>query len=364
MQNIIIYILWGTFGIQMFYFLYFYFRIIFRVKKKQLKDNNKAVSVIISAKNEADNLKNFLPKILNQNYTKFEIIVINDASGDETLNVLNEFAEKYKQLKIINITRSLGKKNAVTKGIEASKYDFLLFTDADCYPVSENWILSMIQGFDNNSEIVLGYGAYEYEKSFLNKLIRFDTLFIAMKYLSFAKAGFPYMGVGRNLAYKKSLFINNKGFNSHKNILSGDDDLFVSEVANKKNVAFVTTISGITKSVPKKTWKELLHQKTRHLTTGVKYKFIHKILLGIEVFSQLIFYLSLIYLCLLQVSVYQALILYFVRLIFLIYLSVKFSKVLNEKKNIIFIPIFDVLIPLLNLYAAISNRFIKKSTWK
>jgi len=358
------YTLWITFIIQLFYFVYFYFRLIFSPKNNQLKNIDKGVSIIISAKNEAENLKNFLPKILKQNYQNFEIVVINDASEDDTLKVLNEFAEQNKHLKIVSIKEGLGKKNAITKGIETSKYDYLLFTDADCYPISNNWIKSMMQKFNNKTEIVLAYGAYESKKGFLNKLIRFDTQNIALKYLSFAKAGFAYMGVGRNLAYKKLLFYKNRGFNSHKDILSGDDDLFVNEVANKKNVAIVTSFDSITKSIPKKTWKELLHQKRRHLSTGVKYKFSHKILLSFEVFSSLFFYLSFIYLLIAQTFVYQVLILYLFRILALTFISIQVSKVLNEKRNTIFISIFDVLIPLINLYAFISNIFIKKRTWK
>jgi len=367
MQNIIVYTLWVSFGIQIFYFAFFYFRVFIKKNKPQGKYSNEAVSIIISAKNEYENLKLFLPKVLNQDYHTFEVVVINDASEDDTFKILNEFSEKYSNLKIINIDiNSLeeGKKNALTKGINASKYEYLIFTDADCYPTSNKWVESIMNTFAEETEIVLGYGGYETDKNFLNKLIRFETVFIALKYMSFAKVGIPYMGVGRNLAYKKSTFIRNNGYDSHKHIISGDDDLFIREVANKKNTTITLNKNSFTKSIPKKKLKSFLHQKRRHLTTGIKYKILHKILLGTEVFSLLIFYLSIVFSFLLQSIGIIAYMLYFIRLILLIIILLSFSKILNEKVNTFFIPIFDVLTPIINLYSSLSNIFIKTIKWK
>ena len=364
MQKVFLYLLWVSFGIQLFYFLYFYFRIIFISNKKQINIPTKPVSVIISAKNEANNLKKFLPKILSQKYTEFEIIVINDASEDNTLEVLNKFAINNSNLKIVNIKKSIGKKNALTKGIETSKNNYLLITDADCYPVSENWISEIMQTFEDKTEVVLAYGAYEQQKGFLNKLICFDTLFIAIKYISYALAGIPYMGVGRNLAYKKDVFIKNKGFNSHKHILSGDDDLFVQEVANKKNTSVVISKESYTKSIPKKTWKEFFTQKRRHLTTGVKYKLIHKILFATDEISKLVFYTSLLLLLYFKMFNLSIVILYFTRVILLIITSCLMPNSFKGRINLFFIPIFDVLIPIITLTALVSNFFNKRITWK
>lgn len=351
----------------MFYFGYFYLRVFIKKDKQQGKYLKEPISIIISVKNEYENLKLFLPKVLNQDYHSFEVIVINDASEDDTLSILKEFSEKYNNLKIVNVdVNSLGKgkKSALRKGIEASKYEYLLFTDADCFTTSDKWAESIMSAFTEETELVLGYGGYEDDISFLNKLIRFDTVFIALRYMSYAKAGIPYMGVGRNLAYKKSTFLKNNGFNSHKHIISGDDDLFVSEVANNINTEVVINYDSITKSIPEKTWRDLLKQKRRHLTTGVKYKAIHKILLIIEPFSQLIFYLTIAFSLFFKAFIFSAVMFYFIRLLILTLMISSFSKMLKEKRNIIFIPIFDVLIPLINLFASISNIFFKNRTWK
>ncbi len=366
-EKVIIFVLLFSFSIQIFFYLFFYIRVFFISNNTDANNIEKPVSVIISAKNEFKNLKDFLPKVLNQNYPVFQVIVVNDASVDQSSSLLHEFSLKYKHLKVIEIdveSEKQGKKYALTKAIEASKYDYLLFTDADCYPTSENWIKLMMSAFTKKTDIVLAYGAYEQSKGFLNKLIRFDTLFIALKYLSFAKAGLPYMGVGRNLAYRKSCFINNQGFESHIHIKSGDDDLFVNKIANKENTSVSFNFEGITKSIPEKTFKKILKQKRRHLTTGLKYRLIHEVLLGAESFSIVLFYFTIIIALFSDISLVIIGLFYFIKISIQIIIISFFADIVKEKKNLIFIPIFDVLIPAINLYAVISNVFLKNREWK
>jgi hypothetical protein len=157
-------------------------------------------------------------------------------------------------------------------------------------PASEHWVEKMQAAYDENIEIVLGYGAYHKKKGLLNKLIRFETFHTALQYLSYALAGTPYMGVGRNLSYKKSLFIHNKGFSSINHIPSGDDDLFINKTASKKNTAVVIDPDAVTRSIPKTTWSGWLRQKSRHYTTAKYYKPRHKFLLGLYFTTQFIFY--------------------------------------------------------------------------
>ena len=134
------------------------------------------------------------------------------------------------------------KKLALTIGVKAAHYDYLLMTDADCRPESRNWIREMMSGFicgGEQIEVVLGYGAYFEKNTLLSSLINYDTLFIGLQYLGMAAAGYPYMGVGRNLAYKKDTFFKNHGFRGLLNERSGDDDLFVNKVTTRYNTAIV-----------------------------------------------------------------------------------------------------------------------------
>jgi len=233
------------------------------------------VSVVICAKNEADNLTEYLPKILSQEYPEFEVVVVNDCSWDNTEDVLREYGKIFPNLKTILIKEDEyykhGKKFALMVGIKGTKYDHLLFTDGDCYPQSKHWISEMMKGYGTGKEIVIGYGPYIKEKSFLNKLVRFDTFMIGLQYLSAGLANKAYMGVGRNLSYKKDLFFKNKGFATHYHITSGDDDLFVNQAANKGNTTVIIHKDSFTYSVPAKNFKEWSRQKIRHLSTSGLY---------------------------------------------------------------------------------------------
>lgn len=366
--DLILIILLIAFAVQIAFYLFLYTGVIF-FKKKTPSKVLKPLSVIISARNESENLKKFLPNVLNQTYFDFEVIVVNDRSDDDTSVILHEFKHQFENLKIIevdSISESSGKKDALTLGINSSKNEYLVFTDADCYPISKNWLINIYQSYTDKTEIILGYGAYENERGFLNKIIRFETLVIAMQYFSYAVKGFTYMGVGRNLSYKKSIFIRNNGFESHKDLQSGDDDLFVNETSTKENISVCLDKESKTISVPKRTFNEYINQKRRHFQTAFRYKTKHKLLMGLEVFSRLIFYLTLI--CLLVINKWFILVtaLYIIRLLTQYGIIGLFSKKMNEKKISIFIPIFDILIPILNLFAVVGTYFNKDKEikWK
>jgi poly-beta-1,6-N-acetyl-D-glucosamine synthase len=271
-----------------------------RMKKPRLEedDQQRPVSIIICARNEDENLTEFLPKILTQDYPEFEVIVVNDCSWDNTETVIDEFAKIFPNLRKATIKEDAyykhGKKFAMLVGIKAARHNHLVFTDADCYPSGNHWLSEMAKGFTANKTIVLGYGAYEKKKGFLNLLIRFDTFNIAALYLSAGIKRRAYMGVGRNLAYTRDLFFTNKGFSKHYHINSGDDDLFVNEAATPDNTNVCATGEAITYSKPKNTFREWRIQKARHLTTAPHYKSSTKWPIIFNYFSQYLFYLCLI----------------------------------------------------------------------
>ena len=281
--------------IQLFYYLFFFSRLSFYKEKIKTNSRTNAVSVIICARDEAENLAKNLPGALVQEYkTTHEVIVVNDNSFDESKYILEEFKKTFKQLQVVELTQEAkmipGKKFPLSIGIKSSKYEILLLTDADCVPASENWIESMQSIYDDETEIVLGYGAYNKKQGFLNKLIRWETFHAAIQYLSYALAGTAYMGVGRNLSYKKAIFFRHKGFSAHNNIPGGDDDLFISAAATKHNTRINIDKDSFTLSNPPTTWSQWLAQKKRHYTTSKYYKPIHKFLLSLYAFSHFLFY--------------------------------------------------------------------------
>jgi cellulose synthase/poly-beta-1,6-N-acetylglucosamine synthase-like glycosyltransferase len=280
---------------QLFFHWFFFRRVAFFRPKKKEKSQQHPVSVIVCAKDEASNLAKNLPGVLVQTYpSTHEIIVVNHNSQDETKYLLEEFHKTFKGIHIVTLAQEAkgipGKKYPLSMGIKEARHEIVLLTDADCVPASEFWIHKMQDGYDDDTEVVLGYGAYHKKPGFLNKLIRFETFHSALHYFSFALAGMPYMGVGRNLSYKKSLFLNNKGFSSMNHVPGGDDDLFINLVANKRNTRVVIDPEAFTLSEAKKTFSQWIRQKNRHFTTGKYYKPKHKFLLGLYAVSQFLYY--------------------------------------------------------------------------
>ena len=281
--------------VQLFFYLFFYTRVAFFKPKTKKQSQQHPVSVIICARDEDENLARNLPGVLVQQYgSSSEVVVVNDNSMDDSKYILQELKKTFKSMNVVELTQEAklisGKKYPLSIGIREAEHEVLLLTDADCVPASEHWVQKMQDGYGPGTEIVLGYGAYHKKKGLLNKLIRFETFHTALQYLSYALAGIPYMGVGRNLSYRKELFLRNKGFASINHIPSGDDDLFINKVATKTNTAVVIDPDAITRSIPKTTWKGWLRQKSRHYTTAKFYKPKHKFLLGLYFATQFMFY--------------------------------------------------------------------------
>ena len=281
--------------VQIFYYLFFFLRLVLYKATTKTISQTHPVSVIICARDEAANLAKNLPGALVQQYsTTHEVIVVNDNSFDDSKYVLEEFQRKFKQLNIVELKQEAkfipGKKFPLSIGIKTAKYEIVLLTDADCVPASEYWIDKMQQTYDEHTEIVLGYGAFYKKKGILNKIIRWETFHTALQYLSYSLAGLTYMGVGRNLSYKKSVFFRHKGFSAHNHVASGDDDLFINNAATRNNTKINIDKDTFTLSEPAKDWAAWRRQKRRHYSTGRYYRPLHKFLLGLYSLSHFLFY--------------------------------------------------------------------------
>jgi biofilm PGA synthesis N-glycosyltransferase PgaC len=354
-------------AVQVSYYLFVYIRFAM-YRQKTVSHESRPVSVIVCARNEVNNLRKYMAAILEQEYPEYEVIVVNDCSWDESGVFLEELQKKYSHLKVVTIKEQEkyrhAKKFALTLGIKAAKNDVLLFTDADCAPSEKNWLSGMQGAFTGQTEIVLGYGAYSKEKGFLNKMIRFDTFMIALNYFSFALAGMPYMGVGRNLAYLKSLFFRTKGFARHYHLLSGDDDLFVNENATSANTRIEVKPGSFTYSDPKKTFGDWFIQKRRHIGTGKFYKAGHKFLLFMNSFSGILFFASLIALLVMRFDWRIIVSLYAVKLLIelpILYIS---SKKLQETGLVWLFPLLEFFSTLLQPVFFFSNLVTKQKPWK
>ncbi len=367
-QLIIFIVFCGILCVRLFYLLFFFARLAFYNPKAKPTNRANAVSVVVCARDEATNLAKNLPSILVQNYKgTHEVIVVDDNSFDDTKYLLEGLKKDFKQLHIIELTQEAkmipGKKFPLSIGIKTAQHEIVLLTDADCVPASENWINSVQAMYDDDTEIVLGYGAYHKKTGLLNKLIRWETFHSAMQYLSYALAGFTYMGVGRNLSYKKTIFYRHKGFSAHNNILGGDDDLFINMAATKKNVKINIDKDSFTLSDAADSFSDWKKQKFRHYSTSKYYKPLHKFLLAAYAFAQFIFYpvlISSIVFFNLQITIYMF-------AIFVLIQTIVYAKAMYKLGEKDLLPYFIFLdIWMFFYYIIFALALVKKPrpTWK
>ena len=369
---IVFWIFVSTLVIQLFYYLWFYLALPLYRQESAVSPPSfpGPVSVIICARNEAENLEKFLPMVLEQKYPDYEVIVVNDCSEDNSYEVLGKFLLKYPHLKVSTINKdpkfTHNKKLAQFIGIKASKNELLLFTDADCRPDSDRWIELMVRHFNEKTTFVLGYGGYLRKKGLLNSFIRYDCMTIAMQYFGMAIRGIPYMGVGRNLAYRRSLFFANKGYGPHNQLASGDDDLLVNGNATRENTRTEFDPGAHTMSVPALTAAEFIKQKRRHYTTAPHYLLKHKLLLATEPASRLIFYASFIILLSCLFLWPYILIAFGLRLIVQIITLISVSRKLKEPGIVPVSLFFDILSPLFYsiLYISKPGKRQARTRWK
>lgn len=355
-----------TFLVQVLFYGFLYSRLAF-YRKKISGTRPLPVSVVVCARNELQNLQKNIGAVLEQDGNGCEVVLVDDCSWDETENFLKELQPQHKNLKVVRIKEQEkykhGKKFALTLGIKAATHEHLLLTDADCIPASKDWLKNMQDNFTDKKEIVLGYGAVAKGKGLLNRIIRADVFMIALRYFSFALAGMPYMGTGRNLAYRKSLFFRNKGFANHNHILSGDDDLFVNETATKNNVAIEISKPSFTYTAAPKNFGTWLRQKSRHLSTSPHYRALHKLFLGADAISAFIFYVSLILWLALGFNWRIAVTLFAARFLLQLLINIKSMIKLGEKDLIILFPFMEPILVFLSPVFYFSSKQ-KQTAWK
>jgi glycosyltransferase involved in cell wall biosynthesis len=326
------------------------------------------ISVIISARNEARNLSEFLPAVLTQDYPDYEVVLINDCSSDGSDVLLMDMQEKYPRLKVVTITEhdrfKTGKKFALTLGIKAAQHEHLLFTDADCMPATNQWVRLMARNFIGQTEIVLGYSPYRRTGGLMNTFIRFETLKTGINYLSAALYGRAYMGIGRNLAYTKSLFFRSKGFASHMHLLAGDDDLFVNQNATPNNVRIEVDKDAFMYSPAKTTLRGWYRQKRRHVGVGKHYKWPHRRWLTVDVASGAGYYLLLLIALIFGFEPMLALGLFGIRLAAQLFIYIRIFKKLDAKDLLFYLPFLEMFYYFYLYVFGLIGMFIKTTQWK
>lgn len=365
------------FFIQVLYYLFLYNRIhahhcAVKQGETHFTQELPPLSVIICARDESENLRRNLTAVLEQDYPQFEVIVINDGNTDDSEDYLKLLEERYSHLYhsfVPDSSRYISRKKlAVTLGIRASKYDWLVLTHADCQPQSNQWLRLLARNFTSRTEVVLGYSGYERGKGWLHKRVAFDNLFTSMRYLGFALAGSPYMGIGRNLAYRKELFYRQKGFTAHLNLQRGDDDLFVNQVSNAENTRVETDANALVRMQPVHRAKDWREEKIGYTSTSRLYHGAQRWLAGWETTTRLAFHatwigaltVSILHLHWLAAGI--AFLLFLLRWTMQAFIVNRTARDLNEQQRYYCtLPLFDLLQPMQSLRWKLHCLFRKKS---
>jgi len=329
--------------------------------------DGEGVSVIVCAHNELHNLKKLLPRLNAQDHPLYEVILMDDRSTDGTeawFRRQEVTLPNFRLVRIAGVPQGYNpKKHALTEGIKAARHELLVLTDADCLPVSDSWISDISRRYQKNTDIVLGYSGYQQAAGMLNKLIRYETLITAIQYLSRALSQRPYMGVGRNLSYRKSFFNRVGGLNGVMNVTGGDDDLLVNKHASSSNTAVCLAPGSVVLSVPKTSWRAYFRQKVRHLSIGKYYRTGSKLILGIFSLSHIIFWSSLVSLLITQTLVYWVAAGFLLRQVALSWVVGRSARKLDEHINSFYLPLLDLLFSVSYLFTGLAALTTRRISW-
>ena len=336
-----------------------------------INTQNPPLSVIIVAKDATHELQENLPFILEQNYPEFEVIVIYDRPADDCDNTLKLLEDKYPNLYHTFIPDSARyishKKLGITMGIKASRHEWLVFTEPDCRPQSNQWLKQMARNFTPATEIVLGYSNYEKVPGWFNKKITFDTLLNSMRYLGMAVSGHPYMGTGRNMAYRKTLYYKQKGFASHLNLQRGEDDLFINETARAHNTRVEASPESLMRIAMPKYKRIWCEEKISYAATSRLFHGTARYLMGFETCSRFLFYTAIIATITISILLHQwtiaaiAVLLWLARFTMQLIVFRKTAKVFGERKFCALLPLFDFLQPAWNGVFKLQRKFRRKN---
>ena len=249
-------------------------------------------TIVVCLHNEAHRVDGLVQALLDQTPPPPEILLIDDGSTDATMNLLQKWQEKYVMVNVIGLaTGGMGKKAPLEIAIKAARFPILLCTDADCIPESKDWASTMVNDVDTKYDLKIGISLPLRGSGLLGRLQMFESTRIAQNYIGMAESGYPYMGVGRNIAFTKSCWEHVGGFQGHLDLASGDDDLFVQDVyAAGMRIGTEARREGQSHAVWPHTWIGWMRQMRRHLTTGTRYKPLIMSVLSVPVLADLMLY--------------------------------------------------------------------------
>ncbi len=356
------------------YYLVFYGRFAFR-KEKSVGESADfpPISIVITARDEAHHLIQSLPLLLTQDYPKFEVVLVNDKSRDETPQIVLEYKSRFPNLHYVDLATSIsnlaGKKFPLANGIQAAKYDLLVFTDASCAPASPYWLQNVASKMIRKKKVVLGHTTFESCKGFMNKWLHYDALQTSIQAFSYNIAGMPVMANGYNLAYDGSLFFANREvFVAQARMPFGEDSIFISQVAKPDTVAVAASPDSVVVQ-PRISFSKWFQQKKYDLVCRGFYTFAPRFWMKLFNWLSFLFYVAVAFAAVVAVWQQAWLYLGIAALLFALKVGMQYltfaksSKKLNEREAIPLLFLFDFLFTLLQPWICLASKF-EKSKWK
>lgn len=363
MLSLLLYVFIAIVLIQLFYYLGVFSSFSF---SKETENNPKRipVSVIVYARNQAEEIKQLLPNLVNQNYHDYELVLVDNASTDETLDVYKEYAQMFSNIRLVRVenieTFWNNKKYAQTLGIKAAKHEYLLFIDAEKNIDNEFWIMSMASNFTLNKTIVIGSSMYIKTKGFLSKISRYDLVFSQLHSFSWTNFGSPFSYFSRNLAYKKEEFYKVNGFITHMNNPLGEREFFINEASKSKNTTFSYSKNSVIYLQPLAKFSEWFKQKKDDDILLSELKFGAKFKIRLFNTSQFLFFIIAIALLILQIEWLITTIIIILRYLICWIIIGKTTKKFNQKDLIWMFPFLELFKTLTQTNIFVQNIFRKK----
>lgn len=363
MLSLLLYVFIAIVFIQLFYYLGVFSSFSF---SKESENNPKRipVSVIVYARNQAEEVKKLLPHLVNQNYHDYELVLVDNASSDETLDIFKEYAQMFANIRLVRVENNEtfwnNKKYAQTLAIKAAKHEYLLFIDAENAIDNELWIMSMASNFTLNKTIVIGPSMYFKAKGFLNKVIRFDAVFSQLHSFSWTNYGAPFSYFSRNIAYKKEEFYKVSGFITHMNNRLGEREFFLNEAAKSKNTAFTNSKNALVYLKPFSKSSQWLNQKIEDDYLLSQLNFGNKFKVRLFHASQFLFFLLAIVLLILQIEWLITTIIIILRYLIAWIIVAKSVKKFNQSDLVWLFPLLEICKTTTQTNIFIKNAFRKK----
>ena len=340
-------------------------------KNKLQSAEQQGISVIIAASDNEEQLTKHLPSILTQDYPDYEVIVVDDNSQDDTKELLKRLGKQYPHLYSTFTSDSIRyishKKLALTLGIKAAKKEWVLFTDPDCYPTSNLWLARMARHFTDDTDVVIGYSNYERKPGFANLCYTFDTLLQQLRMLGATLLGRGYMGIGRNMAYRRELFFRYKGYSRHLDLQRGEDDLFINEHVPAHRITAEVSAEATVRCTSANTYTWKVDKLSRLFIRG-KLQGTTPHLLGIDTLSRILFYIGVIAGIVYGIVHQQWITVgvcagaWLVRYACMLFVFHTTARDLGERKYNVSLPLFDLIQPVWELYFRLRLMFGSKRT--